>query len=294
MKNNWRDIDPAENKGKGKTMKSKYIFLDIDGTLVGYDSKIPESAMKALSLAKANGHKIIIASGRAYCMIYPELLRAVDFDGVISSGGACVMVDGKVIYESYIEDENLKFVIDYFRANGITYLLMSKDDIYAEPVFNEYVLPGMIKAGYNKALVEQAYGTNIEVKDIRDVKGGNKLAYFTSPFKPEKIASDLDGRFYVVDFSVGKTEEANFFGEMNNGGVNKASGIDEYLKYVGGSIEDTIAIGDSANDLEMLEHAAVAVAMGNGTDAAKSAADFVTTDVDKDGIYNAFLKLGLI
>ena len=275
-------------------MKTKYVFLDIDGTLVGYDSKIPESALKALNQAKANGHKIIISSGRAYCMIYKELLSAIQFDGIISSGGACVMVDGKVIFESYIEDENLEFVIDYFRANGITYLLMSKDDIYAEPVFNKYVLPGMIKAGYNKDLVEQAYGTNIEVEDIKTVKGGNKLAYFTSPFKPDKIASDLDGRFYVVDFSVGKTEESNFFGEMNNGGVNKALGIDEYLKYVGGSIEDTIAIGDSANDLEMLEHAAISVAMGNGTDAAKNAADFVTDDVDKDGIYNAFLKLGLI
>ena len=275
-------------------MKTKYIFLDIDGTLVGYDSKIPASALKALELAKANGHKIIISSGRAFCMIYKELLAAIDFDGIISSGGACVMVDGKVIYESYIEDENLAYVIDYFRANGINYLLMSKDDIYAEPVFNKYVLPGMIKAGYNKDLVEQAYGTNIEIEDIRRVKGGNKLAYFTSPFKPEKIASDLEGRFYVVDFSVGKTEESNFFGEMNNGGVNKASGIDAYLSYVGGSIEDTVAIGDSANDLEMLEHAAVSVTMGNGTDAAKAAADFVTTDVDKDGIYNAFLKLGLI
>ena len=275
-------------------MKTKYVFLDIDGTLVGYDSKIPESALKALELAKANGHKIIIASGRAYCMIYPELLRAVDFDGIISSGGACVMVDGKVIFESYIKGEDLAFVIDYFRANGINYLLMSKDDIYAEPVFNKYILPGMIKAGYNEDLVRQAYGTNIEVDDVCKITCGNKIAYFTSPFKPDRISSALQERFYVVDFSVGKTEKSNFFGEMNNGGVNKASGIDEYLKCVGGSIEDTIAIGDSANDLEMLEHAAVAVAMGNGTDAAKNAADFVTTAVDKDGIYNAFVKLGLI
>ena len=275
-------------------MSTKHVFLDIDGTLVGYDSKIPKSALKALELAQANGHKIIIASGRAYCMIYPELLRTVCFDGIISSGGACVMVDGKVIFESYIDDENLSFVVDYFRANGINYLLMSKDDIYAEPVFNNYVLPGMIKSGYNEDLVRQAYGNNVEVADVKAIKCGNKLAYFTSPFKPDKISRDLGGRFYVVDFSVGKTEKSNFFGEMNNAGVNKALGIDKYLEYVGASLEDTIAIGDSANDLEMLEHAGVAVAMGNGTDAAKAAADFVTTDVDKDGIYNAFVRLGLI
>ena len=275
-------------------MKTKHVFLDIDGTLVGYDSKIPESALKALQMAQANGHKIIIASGRSYGMIYPELLRTVKFDGVIASGGACVIVDGKVIFESFIEGDDLAFVIDYFRANGINYLLMTKDELYAEPVFNNYVIPGMIANGYSKELVDQAYGWNTEVEDVRLIKGGEKLAYFTSPYLPDKIARDLDGRFYVVDFSVGKVGGKSYFGEMNNAGVTKASGIDEYLAYVGASIEDTIAIGDSANDLEMLEHAHVAVTMGNGTDAAKAAADFVTTDVDKDGIYNAFVKLGLI
>ena len=275
-------------------MKTKHVFLDIDGTLVGYDSKIPQSALKALKMAQANGHKIIIASGRNYGSIYPELLRALNYDGIISSGGSCVMVDGKIIFETFIEGDDLAFVVDYFRANGINYVLVTKDDLYVEPVFNNYIIPGMIQNGYSEELVMQAYGRNIEVDDVKLIKGGEKLSYFTSPYLPDKISSDLDGRFYVVDFSVGNVKKDSYFGEMNNAGITKASGIDEYLAYVGGSIEDTIAIGDSANDLEMLEHAHIAVAMGNGTDAAKAVADFVTTDVDKDGIYNAFLRLGLI
>ena len=227
-------------------------------------------------------------------MIYKDLLEAVKFDGIITSGGSCVMVDGKVIFESFIEGDDLALVIDYFRANGINYLLMTKDELYAEPVFNNYVIPGMIANGYSKELVDQAYGWNIEVEDVREIKGGEKLAYFTSPFLPDKISKDLDGRFYVVDFSVGNVGGKTYFGEMNNAGITKASGIDAYLAHVGASIEDTIAIGDSANDLEMLDHAHIAVTMGNGTDAAKAAADFVTTAVDQDGIYNAFVKLGLI
>ena len=275
-------------------MKTKYVFLDIDGTLVGYDSKIPESALKALKKTQENGHKIIIASGRSFGMIYRDLLETVSFDGIISSGGACVIVGGEVIFESVIEGDRLALVIDYFRSHGINYLVMTKDVIYAEPVFNKHVIPGMIAAGYNEELVRQAYGRNTEVEDVRWVNGAQKIAYFTSPYLPDKISKDLDGKFYVVDFSVGTVNQDNYFGEMNNAGVTKALGMDKYLEYVGGSLEDTIAIGDSANDLEMLEHAHVAVAMGNGTDAAKKSADFVTTDVDKDGIYNAFLKLGLI
>lgn len=275
-------------------MKTKHIFLDIDGTLVGYDSKIPASALKALQMAQANGHKIIIASGRSFGMIYRDLLETVRFDGIISSGGSCVTVGREVIFESIIEGDRLALVIDYFRNHGINYLVMTKDKIYAEPVFNKYVIPGMIAAGYNEELVRQAYGRNTEVEDVRSIKGVQKIAYFTSPYLPDKISKDLDGKFYVVDFSVGTVNQDNYFGEINNAGVTKAFGMDKYLEYVSGSLEDTIAIGDSANDLEMLDHASVAVAMGNGTDAAKAVADFVTTDVDKDGIYNTFKKLGLI
>ncbi len=275
-------------------MNAKHIFLDIDGTLVGYDSKIPESALEALKMAQANGHKIIISSGRPLYMIYPELLRAVNFDGIISSGGACVLVDGNVIFESIIEDEALSTVINYFRREGIRYLLQSKDDGFAEQDFVDIVIPGMLASGYNKDLVDQAYGKRTIVDDVTKIKGACKISYFASPYSPQKIADDLGGKFYVVDFSVGNVKTASSFGELNNEGVTKATGMQKYLESVGASREDTIAIGDSANDLEMLDYAHVSVAMGNGTDAVKSAADFVTTAVDNNGIYSAFVRLGLI
>ena len=68
-------------------MNNKLIFLDIDGTLVGYDAKIPPSALRALSMAQANGHRIFIASGRARGIVYPWLLEAFPFDGMITAGG---------------------------------------------------------------------------------------------------------------------------------------------------------------------------------------------------------------
>jgi hydroxymethylpyrimidine pyrophosphatase-like HAD family hydrolase len=77
-------------------------------------------------------------------------------------------------------------------------------------------------------------------------------------------------------------------------GVNKATGIDVLLAHVGVDRTDTIAIGDSYNDLEMLEHAAVGVAMGDAPDAVKAIADEVTAGVDGDGIRLSFLRHGLI
>ena len=99
--------------------KPKYIFLDIDGTLVGYDARIPPSALRALTLAQANGHRIFIASGRARGIVYPWLLEAFPFDGMITAGGAQVFLGGKCIYESVMSEDDLTFVTEYFHRENI-------------------------------------------------------------------------------------------------------------------------------------------------------------------------------
>ena len=58
--------------------------------------------------------------------------------------------------------------------------------------------------------------------------------------------------------------------------------------------EETIAFGDAENDLEMLKFAGIGVAMGNGEEQVKAQADYVTADVDDDGIAKALRHFGLI
>ncbi len=275
-------------------MNTKYIFLDIDGTLVGYDSKIPESALKALKLAQKNGHKVIIASGRSRSIIYPDLLEAVDFDGIVASGGACVFYKDEVVFRSLIEGENLDRIVDYFRKENIYFIVQASDSIYGEQSFLDVVIPGMIEVGMPAELVRKTFSGVKIVEDIKTVKNVEKLTFYLSAYPPEKISEDNDGRYYVVDFSVGRIRAPLYFGEMNMAGVNKATAIEHFMAYAGAPISDSIAFGDSGNDFEMMQFAGYSVAMGNATDRIKEVADYVTTDVDKDGIYNAFLKLGLI
>ncbi|UTY38218.1 HAD hydrolase family protein [Allocoprobacillus halotolerans] len=66
------------------------------------------------------------------------------------------------------------------------------------------------------------------------------------------------------------------------------------MKYLDASIEDTFAFGDVKIDIPMLEYCQVGVAMGRGGDEIKAMADYVTDDVDQDGLYNAFVHFGLI
>jgi len=70
--------------------------------------------------------------------------------------------------------------------------------------------------------------------------------------------------------------------------------MQKYLAYAGIAQEDTIAFGDGPNDFDMLEYAAVGIAMGNAVEGLKSMADFVTKGIDEDGIAYALSKWGLI
>jgi hydroxymethylpyrimidine pyrophosphatase-like HAD family hydrolase len=120
------------------------------------------------------------------------------------------------------------------------------------------------------------------------------MSFFLSRHNVERIAADLQGRFYVTDYSMGDAVVDTYFGEMNLAGVDKGSGIRHILEATGASVRDTIGIGDSRNDLEMLEFVGTPVAMGNATEPIKRMAHLITSAVDEDGIYNAFLSLGLL
>jgi len=74
----------------------KIIFLDIDGTLIDYTQKLPDSAREAIHLAQARGHKLLISTGRSKPAIYPWLFE-LGFDGMIAGAGAYAEFGGKIV-----------------------------------------------------------------------------------------------------------------------------------------------------------------------------------------------------
>ena len=84
------------------------------------------------------------------------------------------------------------------------------------------------------------------------------------------------------------------FADIIAAGNSKSHGIDKVLEYYGISLEDTMAFGDGGNDIPMLSHVNIGVAMGNASEKVQAAADYVTSSVDEDGIANALRRFGLI
>ena len=76
-------------------------------------------------------------------------------------------------------------------------------------------------------------------------------------------------------------------------GCHKAKGMERMCAQVGIDIHDSIAVGDSINDVDMLRAAGIGICMGNGTEIAKKNADYITKDLYDDGIYHALRHFGL-
>ena len=122
-----------------------------------------------------------------------------------------------------------------------------------------------------------------------------KVTFFLSSESGVRLAdavASFGDRFCIVPGSL--PQERGEMGELTALGMNKFVGLEKIAARLDVPIEATVALGDSANDLEMLRFAGTGVAMGNGTDGAKKAADWITAPIERDGLALAFEKLGLI
>ena len=83
------------------------------------------------------------------------------------------------------------------------------------------------------------------------------------------------------------------FADITATKANKGNGLLDIISHEGISIDETMAFGDGGNDLSIIEKAGLGVAMGNANQALKEVADYVTSSVDEDGVYNAMKKFVL-
>ena len=120
----------------------------------------------------------------------------------------------------------------------------------------------------------------------------NKISFILSSYQ-DHLDSKVEFPDLVANTWGGKGEVA-LYGDLGPTGITKRHAIEVLMKHLGADFKDTISFGDAKIDLSMFECCAYNVAMGNGGPEIKEAADYITTDVNDDGLYNAFKHLGLI
>lgn len=275
----------------------KIIFLDADGTLLHHEGFIPQSALQACQLAQKNGHKVVLCTGRQKVEVYGDMLK-LDYDGMITGSGAHVEVNHHLLEERTFSKEQLQILLEYMRKNDIDAIFETTEGLVGNQKTYDH-LDQMIQKQC-KHLSPELFAKhglvqvqhNLKVTDAILEYPVNKISFLESDISYQKIYDALHKQFDLVPATFAPFGKES--GEISEKTITKATGMKSILNYFDRSAEDAIAIGDGFNDLCMFEVAKTSVAMGNAPIEVQKKADRVTTSLDNNGIYNAFIVLGLI
>ena len=183
-----------------------------------------------------------------------ESILNIGFDGIICSSGGYIEYEGQCIRHLTFDENDIQALIQYFEKNKIGYYLECNHGMYVDTLYHDWM--------------QEVF------KD----------------FIPEG-AEEYTSSMIVVD---GSQQIYEVSGEISIKGIHKADAADILLKHIGLEDVSTIAIGDSDNDIELLQHVDIGIGMGNGTEKCKAVCDEITDDVEHDGLYKSFVKHNLI
>ena len=282
-------------------MDTRLIFLDIDGTFIEPGRmEAPASAVEAVRAARANGHKVFLCTGRNYKMTAPVLHYG--FDGYVCSAGGYVVCGQEVLFDCPMDraqSEGLRAVLE---AHGVECTLEARDATYGGDQMIRRLSGYQAKqdAPLNSELERwrRAFADGMLVRPLSEYRGEPiyKICYIApdeASLRPAKEA--YGGQFNFCETETFKPEgPACINGELINRKFNKGEGIRRICQHLGLTTAAAVAFGDSENDLEMTDVAAVSYCMANGSPALKARCTHVCPAVSDDGIATAFKELGLI
>jgi Cof subfamily protein (haloacid dehalogenase superfamily) len=260
----------------------KYVFFDIDGTLWDEKMIVPESTKLAIQKLQENGHKAFVCTGRAMGNVNDPQFEEIGFDGFIAACGNHVEMDDKILYERNMSYEDVKAIYDVSREHQLPI-------IYEGTKFQWLDREGFDGDSYIDYIVQNLKDSAVYLDEceLDEIEANKFSALVNEQTNYPAVEEALSDRFDFMNHGDGIIEAVPK-------GTSKATGIAWLCEHLGIAIEDTYALGDSINDLEMLSFVGHSIAMGNASQAAKDAAEYVTTHIHEDGVYNALKHYNLI
>ncbi|WP_203332493.1 Cof-type HAD-IIB family hydrolase [Planococcus beigongshangi] len=254
----------------------KLLLLDIDGTLLNTKKELPASAAEALQKARANGHELAIATGRAPFMI-KELRKELDIDTYITFNGQYIVHEDKVIHTEALDPDLLEKVMLFAEERDHPMVFMNGEKMISSIDYHPDIDESLTSLKFPHPETEIDFHRDNEI-------------YQSLVFCTKQEEQQYHENFKEFDFVRWHRVSCDI---LPSGG-SKAAGIEKLIAKTGHAIEDTIAFGDGLNDLQMMQVAGFSVALENGHPETKKVASYVTSHVDEDGLAKAFKHLGLI
>ncbi|MCM1158890.1 MAG: HAD family hydrolase [Bacteroidales bacterium] len=276
-------------------MAQKIIFLDIDGTLTMPGSnEPPESALRAIREAQKEGHYVFLCTGRNYDMLSP--LLKYGFDGVIASSGGYIVCGEDVIYDCPMTEEQKQSAMEILEKNGIYRTIECRDGSYTDEAFKEFLREHAAEGGNSELLRwREQIEKSLNILPMKEYRGQPVYKIVMMSRSREQLKEPQ--RILAPDFQfcIQDENKGGFInGEVVNREFDKGKAVKRVCSYFHIPIGDSVAVGDSMNDREMLEAAGFSICMGNGSEELKKLADYICPPVQEDGLQDAFRRSGIV
>ena len=253
------------------------LAVDLDGTLLSSSPEIAPRVVESLRAAAALGVRVTIATGRMFLATLPYAKRLGVNTPLICYQGAQIRdpTTREVLAETLVDAETAREVILYCGENGYHVNAFIGDELF----MSAFTPEGRFYS--ELAGVEPNIVGDLSVWLEKDVL---KLVIVTDEKTTVKIVQELgprfEGRLYV-------TRSYPIFAETISHDVSKGRALAALARRLGIPLQRVMAIGDNLNDMDLVTTAGFGVAMGNGSPEVKERADYVTGNVEEDGVATA-------
>lgn len=264
-------------------MKAKLFVTDMDGTLLNSERKITAGVKKAIKKAVEAGVIFTIATGRMHISALPYVKELGVNVPVITYNGALIKtMEGEELFASYLDRDLVKELVDFAEERQLHIQLYSDDKLY-------YRRENDRSALYQCTAGVKGNPVGDELEEHMD-KVPKLLIVANNSEEGDRVVEAVSHQFGHRIVAVKSTP---VYIELIKPGVNKATAIARLAERFDIPAEAVLAIGDSNNDLTMIEMAGFGVAMGNANDNVKKIAKYQVADCDHDGIAEAIERFCL-
>lgn len=286
-----------EKKTKLNLNNIKYVYFDMDGTLLTSQKNISEETLEILKKLKERKISCSIATGRPYYFAQREIKTVNPHLPVISCNGALVYnpKEDQIISFDAIKKESTKKIFDILIRNDAIFLVYTKEQIFLYK--NDLINP---KSKWFDWIFDNIKKfddpTKIKVTFIKDIEDFDITNYDIIKFLIIYSEISID-KYSQIEKDVKKINDVYIVKSQNEvfdimpKGFTKGHGLKVLHDKGLINLEETLVFGDAENDLSMFAAAKWSVAMGNAQEATKKAATFITDSHDNNGIANFFNKL---
>ncbi len=264
--------------------KPKIIALDLDGTMLTYEKKITPRTYAALEKAAAQGHYVVPATGRALHAL-PDAVKALPFvHYAITINGACVSDThtGEKLLRCEIERDRALEIMEFAKNYDCMYDCYWNDAGWSERAFLERIDYYNQDEAVRRLILQTRRPVDDLFHKVRTEMDTVQKVQLCFREIPERNAAWMDIVTAFPDIAATASFQNNL--ELNHKMATKGNALRFLARRLGVSERDTIAFGDSSNDLSMLQSAGMGVAMGNASEAVKAISRAVTDTNENDGV----------